>query len=228
MNILGVDTSTKKLSVCVLKDDLILANFNSTALQRHSSMLVPVIEKVLKKSKLPLKDIDGFAISIGPGSFTGLRIGVSSIKALSMATGKPIVAVPSLDVLARNATSTRDLICPIVDAKKSNVYACFYRPSKGKLIRLAEYMLSSVHDVAARTQEKTVFLGDGLAVYGDYLKNRLSSFAVFEEERLWYPKAVIVAKLGLEKLKGKEFDDTDRLTPLYLYPKECDIIKKQK
>ena len=159
MNILGVDTSTKKLSVCVLKDDLILANFNSTALQRHSSMLVPVIEKVLKKSKLPLKDIDGFAISIGPGSFTGLRIGVSSIKALSMATGKPIVAVPSLDVLARNATSTRDLICPIVDAKKSNVYACFYRPSKGKLITLAEYMLSSVHDVAARTQEKTVFFG---------------------------------------------------------------------
>ena len=121
MRILAIDTSTRFLSVAVADGGRALASHHREAHMKHSSQLVPVIEKVLKKSGIGLGGIDGFAVSIGPGSFTGLRIGVTTIKALAFSLKKPVAAVPTLDAIAEGVKGFAGIICPILDAKKKKV-----------------------------------------------------------------------------------------------------------
>jgi tRNA threonylcarbamoyladenosine biosynthesis protein TsaB len=227
MNILAIDTSTDYLSIAVLKGDKAAARFHKKAGRRHSMLLVPAIKKILKKSKLNIGKIDCFAISSGPGSFTGLRIGVTVVKGLAYALKKKIVAVPTLDVIADNAKSTKGTICPVLDARKNKVYACMYK-SDGKTIKkISKYLLlpmdellktirqaQGLHPERGRRMkklsryDKTVFLGD--TANNNFNKD-------------WHPKADIVAKLGLEYYKKKKFVEPENLEPMYLYSHECDI-----
>ena len=131
MKILGIDTSTKFLNVALLDGDTIKASFCDKGELRHSSLIIPAIDMVLKKSKLSLKNLDAISLSIGPGSFTGLRIGVTTCKAINLALGIPIVSVATLDAIAYNFTDEKDrLLCPVIDAKKQMVYASFYKLSR--------------------------------------------------------------------------------------------------
>jgi tRNA threonylcarbamoyladenosine biosynthesis protein TsaB len=127
MRVLAIDTSSLVLGVAVLDETGQGVEFNYSLDLRHASHLVPTIEKALSFSGLELKDVDAYCVSVGPGSFTGLRIGVSAIKALWLANKKKVVAVPTLDVLARNIPKTDDTICVVVDAKKDKFYARFYK-----------------------------------------------------------------------------------------------------
>lgn len=208
MKLLAIDTSTNYLSLAIPDGDRILGRFHKKADMSHSSLLIPMIDKLLTKVKLKLKDIDGFCISIGPGSFTGLRIGVVTVKALAYSLKKPIVTVPTLDVIARNVKNFHGIICPVLDAKKGKVYACFYK-SDGKMIkRISKYLLTPMPDLAKMTRsikEKIVFLGDVVGASD------------------WHPRAENAAKIGLTKFKKREFVRPEDLEPLYLYSKECDI-----
>ena len=134
MIILAIDTSCDYLSLAISKDGRLAAKLHKKAHRKHSMLLVPSIERLVKRARLKIKDIDCFAVSVGPGSFTGLRIGVATVKGLSYALDTPIVAVSTLDVIARNVKNFRGMICPVLDARKSKVYACLYR-SDGKNIR---------------------------------------------------------------------------------------------
>jgi tRNA threonylcarbamoyladenosine biosynthesis protein TsaB len=129
MNILYLDTSSKYLSLAVAEDHKILRQTHRLLDRKHSLQLVPMIDKLLRKAKLSLKKIDGFCVGRGPGSFTGLRIGITTIKGLAFVINKPVVAIPSLDILAQNARPFRNRtqICTIVDAKQNKVYACLYQ-----------------------------------------------------------------------------------------------------
>ena len=133
MKILAVDTATKSCSVAVIDEDTLLAESTSFNDQTHSRQLLNIIDTVLGKANLKIGQVDGFAVSIGPGSFTGLRIGISSVKGLAFSLNKPVVGVSSLQTLAFQCNQNPYLICPVLDARKQEVYYCHYRFNKGKM-----------------------------------------------------------------------------------------------
>jgi len=207
MNILAVDTSSVYLSLAVMKNGKIVSRLHKKAAMAHSSILVPSIDKVLKAARLNIKDIDVFAISVGPGSFTGLRIGVTTVKGLAYSLDKKITAIPTLDVIARNAKKFQGIICPILDARKGKVYSCLYR-SDGKYVKkISPYLLMTMGELKAKLAkyDKIYYLGDMIG------------------SKNWFPKAEIVAELALEEIKRKHFVSPEGLEPMYLYSRECDI-----
>lgn len=211
MNILAVDTSTDRLSVALMKSGKIEGRFHRKTPMSHSRLLIPMIDRILKRSKLKLKNIDAFAISIGPGSFTGLRIGVTTVKALAYSLDRPIVAIPTLDVIAQNAKSFKGVICPVLDARKNKVYACIYKSNGKNVKKISGYLLLPLGNLIEKLKryDKILFLGD-----------------VMGTMKSWHPKASVVACLGFEYLRAKRFVSPEKLEPMYLYSKECDITGK--
>jgi len=226
MKILAIDTSTKYLSLAVADDEKVLVSFHRDSAQRHATLIIAQIDKLLKKRRLRLKDIDCFAVSKGPGSFTGLRIGAATIKGLALATKNPIVGVPTLDVMAYNIKSGQSLIAPIVDAKRGNVYASLYSLNDGKLSRRLKYSVLPISEFLNHIKGETIFLGDGIVPYRHLIVDKLKRKAKFAEEKDWYPKATIVAKLGLELFKKGKLENTDKFTPLYLYPRDIQCRRR--
>jgi len=240
MRVLAIETSSAVLGVAILDEDGRQAEFNYSFELRHTSHLIPTVNNLLKFSGRGLEDMDAYCISIGPGSFTGLRIGVSTIKALAATTGKKVAAVPSLDVLARNIPYTDDTICVVVDAKKEKLYACFYEYKKAGLRKISPYLLIGYDDLLKRLgkiKTGTLLVGDGTEkvtsqcgakrslpeggrsqVPSKKLKTTNSEF--------WYPSAINTARIGLDMLKdGKVVKDVDALVPVYLHPRDVQCKK---
>ena len=167
MIILAIDTSTRFLSVAVADGDRALSSYHREAHMRHSSRLIPTIEACLKRARLKLKDVDGFAVSIGPGSFTGLRIGVTTVKALAFSLKRPVAAVPTLDAIAEGAKRFKGVISPVIDAKKRKVYSCFYESDGKRIKRLTKYLLIEPDRLAKMTERfgNVLRLGDGVGIY---------------------------------------------------------------
>jgi len=222
MRILAFDTTTKFLSVAVLGGDDILSTYHRDLGMRHEKELIPAIDEVLKESHLKLKDLDAIAVSIGPGSFTGLRIGVSCAKAFSIASGVPIVTVPTLDVIAFNYSDNDGYIAPILDAKKDKLYSAIYKPTKEDIERITDYFLLGVDDLLDTIKGPTLFFGDGVEIYGKYMVKR-NPLVRLSKDSDWYPRAEIVAKLGIKKHSKNGYEDVNRVTPMYMHPKECNV-----
>jgi len=218
MKILAIDTSTDYMSLAVMDGEKVLRRFHRKADRNHAKLLIPTVDSLLKKSRMKLDDIDGFCIGIGPGSFTGLRIGVTTIKGLSLATGKPIAAVPTLDAIAYNAKAVDAVICPVLDARKKKVYACLYRFSEGSMKRLTKYLLLPAEELVKITaeHEKVFFLGDALHIIGKQADGKID----------WHPRSDVLGRMGLDRLIKKEAVSAEKLEPMYLYSQECDITGK--
>jgi tRNA threonylcarbamoyladenosine biosynthesis protein TsaB len=228
MNILGIDTSSKFLSLAIQKDNRLVFEVSVDSQSRLSDLLIPSIKKALKKGRLSLKTLHGFAVGIGPGSFTGLRVGITMIKALAFSLQKHIVGISSLDIIAQNIGSTPLQICPIVDAKRDNVFSCIYGIKNGNLIKKSKYLLINIRDLLKDIDTKTIFIGDGLKVFGDLIRKEKKTKAIFAAPSLWYPKASSLLTLACKAFRKQKFSDVDKLVPLYLYPKECQIRTKRK
>ena len=173
MKILALETSAKAVSAAVSENGRILAaGYQDTGLT-HSRTLMPIVEHILKNTDLKLSDMDAIAVAVGPGSFTGLRIGAATAKGFALALDKPIVAVPTLDALAYNVFETNKFICPIMDARRNRVYAAFYMWENGKLIRLTDHMAESIErviEIAEMLEREVIFLGDGVPVHRERLE----------------------------------------------------------
>ncbi|MDD5449618.1 MAG: tRNA (adenosine(37)-N6)-threonylcarbamoyltransferase complex dimerization subunit type 1 TsaB [Candidatus Omnitrophica bacterium] len=235
MKILAIDTSTNVLGVAVLDESGKSVEFNDDRGLRHTSHLIPTVKKALKRARLKLRDLDAFCVSRGPGSFTGLRIGIATVKALGLAAKKKVVAVPSLDVLAQNIPYTKDTICVIGDAKKEKLYACFYKYSDHRPTRFSPYLLISYEELFKRLRKiknDILLVGDGIKVIRSMVPS--GGFALrgpgsieFTDEKYWYPRALNTAKIGLEMFKnGQTVKDLDSLVPLYLHPRDVQCRKK--
>jgi tRNA threonylcarbamoyladenosine biosynthesis protein TsaB len=218
MKILALDTSTTHLSIAVLHGDKVLSCYHEKVDRNHSSLLVPMIDSTLGKAGLKLEDIDVFAVGVGPGSFTGLRIGITTVKGLAISSGKPIVAVPTFDAIAMNVIGYEGIICPVLDARKNKVYGCFYKSAAGHVKRLSEYLLVPDAELMSISEEydKVFFLGDGVKII-DRPENE-----AFD----WYPRAEVIGKLAIDQINNKKFTTPADLEPMYLYSKECDITGK--
>jgi tRNA threonylcarbamoyladenosine biosynthesis protein TsaB len=224
MKVLGIDTSTSCGSVGLIDDGEIISDYLLNIPVTHSERLLSAIEFVLREAHCPIGNIDGWAISLGPGSFTGLRIGVSTVKGLAFATEKPVAGVSTLDVLASQIAPTSYLICPILDARKQEVYTAFYRYEEcSSLMRQSDYQAIRPKDLVKNIKEQTIFLGEGLKTYGDFLLNSLPSLAIFPPFSLCVSHGSIVAKLGLELLQKGDHLNLSTFVPIYVRPSEAEI-----
>ena len=224
MKILAIDTSTRVGSIAVVEGPLLKAEQILNIRATHNQSLLPGIERILADADWSLDDLDGFAVSLGPGSFTGLRIGLSIVKGLAWATGKPLAAVPTLDALAANVSFVPHKICPILDARKGEIYTAFYcQGDEGIPQRLTSYMAIKPEELVALVSETTVIIGDGLLAYGDYLKRELGARLVLPPPYLSVIHASSVAWLGWHKLRSGESEDVSSCTPLYVRASEAEI-----
>jgi tRNA threonylcarbamoyladenosine biosynthesis protein TsaB len=227
MKILSIDTSTKFLCLGIYNDTKFY-ELNLDIGHKMSSLLAVMINRATQAADLKVSDFDYFACGLGPGSFTGMRVGLSAIKGLSWAANKPIIGISTLDILAMNAAGDgHKVIAPIVDAKRNLIYSCFYSFSAGKLKRKTPYMLLSKEELIGRIKPDTVLLGDALNLYkDDILKSRRGAVILDKDE--WYPKAHNMIKLALGRVSAKKLDDPFKVNPIYVYPKECQIKNAHK
>ena len=224
MKVLGIDTSTSCGSVGLIDDGEVLSDYLLNIPVTHSERLLGAIEFILKETRCLIENLEGWAISLGPGSFTGLRIGVSTVKGLAFATGKPVAGVSTLDVLASQIAPTSYLICPILDARKKEVYTAFYRYEEdGSLRRQSNYQAIGPEELVKRITEQTIFLGDGVRTYRDFLLNSLLSLAIFPLAPLHVSRGSVVAKLGSELLQKGECLDLSTFVPIYVRPSEAEM-----
>ena len=223
MKLLAIETSTRQLGVALIEDERLLSSYELLAEYPHAVELPGAVNRVLKDAHTLLKQVDAIAVDIGPGSFTGLRIGLAFVKALAFSTKTPVVGIPSLDVLAANAPFAPGLVCPLLDAKQKNIYAALYQMDGAHPVKRSDYFLGPVDAWVPQITSTTLFLGDGCALYRGPITERLGERARFASMDLWFPRAATLARIGQERFARGERDDPSRLVPLYLYPFDCSV-----
>lgn len=221
MKILSIDTSTKFLCLGLYADGKEYT-FRLETGRKLSSLISVEIKRALDGAGLSIREIDYFACGLGPGSFTGLRIGVVTVKGLSFALKKPFIGIPSLDLLARNALSLNGTIIPVIDAKRELVYSCIYRAKDNKIKRASGYMLLNLDELFKKIKAGSIILGDALSIYQERIL-RNTKRPVFLDKDYWYPEPHNLIALALERVRLKKFSDPSTIKPIYLYAKECQV-----
>lgn len=217
MRVLAIDTSSNVATVAVMEDELLLGEYILNHKKTHSQKIMPMIEQLLSDLELTVQDIDIFAAAVGPGSFTGLRIGVAAVKALAHATGKRVVSVGTLEALAYNVPYAEHIIVPIMDARRNNVFTASYIWDDGfkeigepEGITIEECVESCVDFL------DTIFIGDGVAPHKDYIKEKLGTHAIFPHGAVMNSRASSVAALAMEKAKRGETQSYLEMKPYYI------------
>ena len=221
MNILAVDTSGPVCGTAILQDDRVLAEYTTQNQLTHSVNLMTMIDTQLRVSGLTLQDMDRIACVTGPGSFTGVRIGVSTAKGLAHGAGKPCMAVDALEAMAMNALFFDGLICPIQDARAGQVYGAAFLPGTRPLRCMEDHPVKIelyADELESLCKEKAMnakylFLGDGMPVHRAYLKERLKDRAVFAPPHLSFIRPSAAAVLGAMSEETLTYTE---LMPLYL------------
>jgi len=227
--ILAVENSGLCGSIALVSGSHCIAEQSLLSKLTHSKRLLVTLERVMDECQVTWETIDAIAISLGPGSFTGLRIGLSTVKGLALATSLPLIGVPTLDGLASQFTFTAMPVCPILDARKNEVYTALYGADEnGFMQRRSEYLVISAAELAGQITEPTVFTGDGITVHGDLLREKLGDMAVFAPEQLYFAKASSIGFLALSRWHKKEFLDPAGCIPLYVRASdaELNLLKK--
>lgn len=238
--VIGIDTAATCASVAVVADGELLAeglsadestlHQNAPARRRanHAQILIPLLDQVLRKARLTIAEISAIAVSIGPGSFTGLRIGLSCVKGLAYAANIAVAGIPTLTALAARVDDWEGLICPILDARKKEVYSALFYKQAGTLDRLCEDAVeppvATIEKVlVSATKGPCLFIGEGVRVYGDMIERALGNAARFTSGSHYSTTASAVARLGTHKIVKSGPDSLERLVPLYLRPSEAEL-----
>ncbi len=224
MKILAIETSTITGGAAIVDGDRLLAEARLSLKAIHSERLMGLIDFLLKALKLTIHDMDYLSVAIGPGSFTGLRVGISTVKGLAFGTGKSVVPVSTLEAFASNIPFAPDcLICPMLDAKRNEIYTALYKhEDKGLETVLAE-MAARVEDVLPYIDRKTLFIGDGSEVYRSQIEDTLGEKAVFLNGTAMYPSPANVAFIALKKAQQGNIVSAIELSPRYLRRSEAEI-----
>lgn len=199
MKILALDSSGLVASVAIVSDDDLIGEYTVNYKKTHSQTLLPMLDEVAKMVELDLSTIDVIAVSAGPGSFTGLRIGSATAKGLALALNKEIVSVPTVDALAYNMWGCRDLVCPLMDARRNQAYTGLYRFSDGKmdtLIKQCVVQIDEIIDKINKEGQKAIFLGDGVPVFKEYIRENITVPYDFAPAMCNKQRASAVACLG--------------------------------
>lgn len=231
MKVLGLDSSGLVASVALVEDDNLLAEYTVNYKKTHSQTLLPMLDEIGKMIQLDLDTIDAIAVAAGPGSFTGLRIGSATAKGLGLALKKPMIPVPTLDALAYNIYDTDALICPIMDARRNQVYTGIYICRQGILEKQMEACAISIDELVEKLNQMgrpVIFLGDGVAVYSDIIREKASAAVSFAPAHVNKQRASAVASLGISYLKkGRQVTAAD-FRPDYLRKSQAEREREEK
>jgi len=243
LRVLAVDTSTVAASVAVMEDDELLGEYFINNKMTHCEKLAPMIDGVLKNLNMKPADIDIFAAITGPGSFTGLRIGVTTIKTIAYALKKPVIGITTLDALAFNIPICSDIICPIIDARNNQVYTALYRWKDNRQEKMTDYMGIHVNELIEKIKEsikdgnkKVFILGDGVRAHKDWFLRELKDACLFPPGNLMLQKASTAAAMVFYELKQKgelneadisklrQLDEINKLVPFYLRKSQAERL----
>ncbi len=223
MKLLAIETSTMLGGVAILDNEKLIAESRINVKTTHSERLMSEIDRLLVCSSLKIDDIDVFGISIGPGSFTGLRVGLSAIKGLAYGTSKKIVSVPTLEAFAWNVSFSKYQVCPMLDARKKEVFAAIFKWHKDRFVRVMDERAIKIEELCRLIYEPTIFLGEGAILYKDTIEAWLKDLAILGNPQIMVPLPSNTAYLCMLKAKNGEFDDPITLTPFYLRKSEAEI-----
>jgi len=228
MYILGIETSTKTGSVAVVSDTGVIAQYSLNIEVTHSERLMSTVDRVLKDTGIAVADMDGYAVAIGPGSFTGLRIGLAAVKGLALVTGKPVAAVPTLRALAWNLPYAAYPLCPLLDARKNEVYAALYRYDGPMLAQMMPESVLPLSRLAEQITGKVVMTGEAALLFQGNIEKLFGDRALIAPRSAVLPSAASVAEIGLAMIRNNEISDPDSLTPLYIRRPEAEVLWEKK
>lgn len=219
MKILAVDSSGLVASVAIIEDDAMIAEYTINYKKTHSQTLLPMLDEIKKMTELDLGSIDAIAVAAGPGSFTGLRIGSATAKGLGMALNIPIIPVPTVDALAYNLWDCDKVICPIMDARREQVYTGLYSFENGVFNTIMEQTplsVSQLMDVINQNGRDVIFLGDGVPVYKDSIEEKAQVKVCFAPAHMSRQRAGALGVLGMELYRSGVHETAADHKPVYL------------
>ena len=231
MKILAIDSSGIVASAAVADDKNIIAEFTVNNRQTHSQTLLPMIDKVVQMSEIPLTDIDAIAVASGPGSFTGLRIGSATAKGLGLALKKPIVPVPSLDGLAYRGACFNGIICPLMDARRNQVYTAAYRIENSRLVNIIAQKAVDIREILfelSETGEEVLFLGDGADVHRKIIEEEITTKYLFAPAYMSKQSAASVAALGIIYYSEGKYESAAAHRPFYLRKSQAEREREER
>jgi tRNA threonylcarbamoyladenosine biosynthesis protein TsaB len=223
--VIGLDSATNVAGLAIANEQEIIAEVHLNTNKNHSQRLMPTLDWLLKETGYELKDIDAYAVAYGPGSFTGLRIGLATVKALAHTQEKPVIGISTLDSLAHNLGGARGYICPILNARRNEVYSALYRGEGTSVERIGEYEAINPEILLEKLNqldEYITFVGDGIAVYRDLIQAKLPK-GILAQISNCNCRAAQVAMLGMKKLLEGNVSSPLDLEPVYLRQSEAEI-----
>jgi tRNA threonylcarbamoyladenosine biosynthesis protein TsaB len=219
MKVMAVDTSSSMASVAILDKDQLLGEYSINSNKKHSQILMPMIQGIMNNLDIRPEEIDLFGVSTGPGSFTGLRIGITVIKAMAYALKKPVVGVPSLEALAYNLSMSQRHICPIMDARNNQVYTALYKWDGANIKEVTKCMGIPIQELVKLVKDlrvKTIFVGDGVTIHREYLCSQLGDYSEFAPPNLLLQNAASVAYAAKVRADQGILGTSFELVPFYL------------
>ena len=231
MRILAIDSSGLVATVAILEDDQTIAVYTVNYKKTHSQTLLPMLDEIVKMTEFDLSTVDAIAVAGGPGSFTGLRIGAATAKGLGLALNKPLIHIPTVDGLAYNLYGTAGLICPIMDARRSQVYTGLYRFKNDEFQVVEQQMAISLQELVEKLNqygEKVTFLGDGVPVYKEELKKELQVEYSFAPAHMNRQSAAAVGALGMKYYEEGRIETAAEHRPDYLRLSQAERERAEK
>ncbi len=221
---LAIDTSSRTGSAALLSDKRVMAEFSYRTDAHHAATILLSIQRVLDFCELKVKDIDLIALTTGPGSFTGLRVGLSTVKGLALPFRTPVAGISTLEALAYNATPSRVDICPLLDAKKNEVYTALFKTGANGLPEPKEFeRVTEPLGFISRLSEDVLFLGDGVQKYADIIEESCPVKAYFAPEHLQFIRASAIGFLGIEKFNRAQTVNILTFIPQYLRLSQAEV-----
>jgi tRNA threonylcarbamoyladenosine biosynthesis protein TsaB len=221
--ILAVHSTSASLSVAIAKNRVVLREVILPPDRKHLEMLAPLIRDVTAELHLSVMDIDGFGVAMGPGSFSGTRVGLAMIKGMALALAKPVVGISSLDILAWQALKDGEWGAPVIDARRGEIYTAFYRKSEEKVMLVAGPMLIKVEEFsqnARKVSDKLILCGDPV------LDHLVESIPNLVRSPVAAPSAAACSLLAYERIRQGNADDLHLLTPLYIRRSDAEENKR--
>lgn len=223
--ILALETATMCGSVAIVAEGRCVAEFSLQTGETHSRRLLASVDWLMREAAVEWPDFDAVAVSLGPGSFTGLRIGLATAKGLAMAADTKIIGIGTLDGMAAQCAEADILICPVLDARKKEVYCGFYRCDKHGMPRLqGECQVISPEQLCEKINEPVVFMGDGVEVYGPLFRERLAGLLREVPPGIYFPRAASIGLLASDKWQENDFADPTIVEPIYIRPSEAELL----
>jgi tRNA threonylcarbamoyladenosine biosynthesis protein TsaB len=231
MSILSIDTSSSNCSVAVVRDNITLGEVNINYNLQHSVLLMPLVEELLEKLQMKPKDLTAITVSVGPGSFTGLRIGLAAAKGMALALDIPIYSADAMSILAYGAFGYQGIIIPMVDALRNGYYTGMYTFKGGKLVTLMEPTILTLDELLERVKDEPreiLIMGDILSKNTSTETLKTKSHIILAPQNLNIPKAASIPYLLEDKIMNGECEDIYTLVPLYMRKSQAEYEYEKK